>query len=407
MRPLWLFLLLLPAVPAIAAPFIEATVEPADPYVQQQVIYRVRLYRDSHLQQGDFLRPEIPDVLVRPAGSRGPYRVTRQGREMELLEETWLLFPQRSGSLKLPAPVFSGRDFYLRGKPLELDVKPRPPGSGEFPWLVTGALELRESWDGSLEGLERGERRLREIHIRAREVTGAQLPPLALPGSPAFHLYRLPPQVSETFEEGVLWGERRERFLYVARGEGQGTLPAVAVRWWDPGLEQARVKRLPAVAYRLVAGADGSPVPVTGEAEAAMPAGEGYRPYRLLWLAAAVLAAAALSWLVGSRIARALSTARGHLKLLHACMVNRPRQALEALRFLLGGREPLGLAGSGLHAAHMEALRRLDRALFGPAGTPPWQGRREWRLLRRLPALLETGGRQESREALPPLWRSG
>ena len=105
-RHLLLFtLLLIDRASGSDQPSIEAFIEPDNPYVQQQMIYTLRLYRDSHLQRGYFLQPEVPNTLLVPLQPVPAARITRQGREYEVLEQSYLLFPQRSGRLQLPAPV--------------------------------------------------------------------------------------------------------------------------------------------------------------------------------------------------------------------------------------------------------------------------------------------------------------
>lgn len=391
-------------VPAAAEPFIEVELEPAEPYVQQQVTYTLRLYRDSHLQQGDFLRPETPHVLLRHAGSSEPHRLVHQGREMEVLEERWLLFPQRSGLLELPAPVFSGRDFYLRGEPARLRVRPRPVGSGDFPWLVTDELGLTEEWNGSLEGVRGGDSRLREIRISARQVTGAQIPPLDLPPLPHFSLHRLPPRISDTFEAGELWGERVETFLYVANGEGRGMLPAIEIRWWNPEKERVVVKRLAPIGYSIEAGHSGisrqsSAAPVADEAEVKR---EGH-PW-FTWPVVLVIAMVLL-WLVRRNLPESGRKSWGHFKLFLACMRNRPRPALEALQPLLGWRNLFQVEPATQDPKLQEAYCDLVKAVYGPPSQRPWQGRAAWKQLRKLSCVVAGKRIRDHREVLPPLWR--
>ena len=51
---------------------------------------------------------------------------------MEMLEKTYLIFPQASGRLIIPGMVFSGREVFAQAKPLELMVQPPPEGVGGY-----------------------------------------------------------------------------------------------------------------------------------------------------------------------------------------------------------------------------------------------------------------------------------
>jgi len=407
-RSIVLSLLLLSWIQAgWAEPFLEASLAPPDPWVQQQVRYRVRLYRDSHLQQGHFLAPEIPDVLVLEAGPPGELRrVVREGREMELLEQEWILFPQRSGRLELPPPVFSGRDFYLRGAPLQLDVKPRPPGSGDFPWLVTTRLEITELWSGPLEGLRPGEHRVRRIRLRALAQTGAQLPIPAMAPVKGFEIQPLPARLSWHFEEGVLWGERVHAFRYLATGEAGGELPPLVVRWWDP--EQARVqeKRLPARPYRILPGEVPvvQAVPVEGRepgegAEEEESAGLGLQLF--LGAAGLVLLTVLLRYCRAGLVLW-LSWLAAQVRLWSAC---RRGDCRRATRVLVEWRRLHGWPR--MEPATRRAWEALDRACYGE-GDGAWSGRLGWPGLRRLVALPARERNPGCAGApLPPLWCSG
>ena len=408
MKALPAYLLLLVVVPVSAEPFIETLIEPENPWVQQQVRYTLRLYRDSHLQQGDFLPPEVPDVLLRHAGSSEPRPVIRDGREMELVEERWLLFPQRSGPLILPAPVFSGRDFYLKGKPSRLSVRPRPADSGDFPWLVTGELVLTQTWDGGLASLRAGDRRLRRVRVRARDVTGAQLPPLPLPELDHFEVYRLPPRITERFDDaGMLWGERLETFLFVAREAGKGRIPGVELRWWDPERKSVQKKQLAATDYRVMAGTAGAPA-ATGPGTAhrsPSAAGQWFDIRRYAWLSL-LPAVLLLWWLVRLLPAeRIWKMSWGQLRLLWACLLNRPRPALAALQYLADGKSPFHPAIMAREPELREALRRLDNAVYGPPGRHCWSGRADWKLLRKVPGFVTHRRVHREKTILPPLWR--
>lgn len=410
MRPIVLSLLLWSWIQAgWAEPVLEASLDPPDPWVQQQVRYRVRLYRDSHLQQGHFLAPEIPDVLVLDAGgTREPRRVVRGGREMELLEQEWLLFPQRSGRIVLPPPVFSGRDFYLRGAPLPLNVKPRPPGSGDFPWLVTTRLEIVEQWSGPLEGLRPGEHRVRRIRLRALAQTGAQLPIPVMAPVAGFEIQPLPARLSWRFEEGELWGERIHAFRYLATGEAEGALPPLVVRWWDPERAGVREKRLPARPYRILAGETPGVRPAPAEEREPGEGGEeevsaGPGPGLPLFLGAAGLVVMAVLLRYGRLgLARWLSWLAAQVRLWSACLRGDCRRAT---RVLVEWRRLHGWPP--MEPATRRAWEALDRACYGE-GESAWSGRQGWPGLRRLvgrPARERDPGC--AGDPLPPLWCSG
>ncbi|GEM_PF-5892021 len=400
-----LSLLLVWTLPLRGAPVLESAVEPSRPWVQEQIRYRVRLYRDSPLQRGHLLKPEIADMLVFEADEESdPQPVMRDGKRMERIERTWLLFPQRSGLYRLPAPVFSGRDFYLRGRPRRLDVRPPPSGIGNFPWLVTPRLEMEEEWSAPLLGLRPGEFRIRRIHLRALAQTGAQLPAPRMSPLPGFEIQPLPGKISNRLEAGRLWGERFLAFRYLATRPAKGEVPPVEVRWWDPRAEKVRMKRLPPRAYRIVKGATvaSPPSDVGGEEERAAANFEArsWRPaaWKVVVMGVALLLLLALAaWRRRARPRPLLGWVRAQLRLWRAC---RRRDCREAARVILSWRLR---QGGAVPQQTWAAWRRLDRACFGQEGG--WGGRREWFSLSRLlipPSRRKARGDEGS--SLPPLW---
>ena len=394
-----LLLGLLAAGAARAEPWLETEVTPREPYVQQQVRYRVILYRDSHLQQGDFFPPEIPGVLVVPGQATAPRSVVHDGRTMERLEQSWLLFPQHSGTLQLPAPLFSGRDFFLRGRPETIEVKPPPPEWGPWPWLVTDELHLEVEWNGSLEGLAPGDARIREVRLRGRALTGAQLPRLEPAPVAGFEIQPLPERVSHHFEGGELWGERRIRHRYLAVAPGRGRLPDLVVHWWSPEKAQVMESRRPGPAYAIQGPPAAEPPPDHDAPPAPDRKSPPERPLPWAWGLLGLGGLLLTGWIwkrhprAAEAVGRLLPWLWIQLRLLLACLRNDPCRAHR----LSMSWDPPPPAGDPL-------WRRLDAACYGPPAERTWSGRRAWwHLARRLPLIARRPGSRRS-QPLPPLW---
>jgi len=58
-----------------------------------------------------------------------------------------------------------------------------------------------------------------------------------------------------------------------------------------------------------------------------------------------------------------------------------------------------------LNPEQREALRDLERAVYGPPPRHHWRGRAAWRQLRKLPRLVTGKTVRDRKEVLPPLWR--
>ena len=390
MKEAWLLLSWLAVLPAAAAPELEVELTPRRPWLGQEVRYRVVLYRDSHLQQGDFLPPEVAGALLLSVGESEPEPVVRGGRDMERVTAEWRLFPLESGTLLLPAPVYTGRDLFVQGTPQRLEV--RPPPTTERPagrWLVARTLEAEQVWMGDPQALTVGEGVVRRLRVRAQGVPGALIPEPEFRTPDGLEIQRLPGRTAWRLEGGVLRGERELAVRYVARGAATGRIPDLVLGWWDARADRWHELRLPGRPYRIEPqersrNVDRPPSRSLAEREAKTGAGP---PHRLVG-AVLVVALAVLAAFFGRR--RGVSA---DARLLAACLARRPRAAA---RLLLAHRP----AGGWPPSQSLAAWERLERALYAGRGAPPCGLGAWWRLR---PLLVKARPRPRP-EPLPTLW---
>ena len=155
----------------------------------------------------------------------------KDGEQYELIEQRYLLFPQRSGNITLPSPVFSSRDLFVQGEPLTLEVQPKP--LDVQPWIVAADLVLSEAWETPEPPWRVGDHLMRTLLIEGEAVTGAQLPDLNMPALSGFSVQKVESRVIDRIEGDHLIGQRRLTFLYLPEQAGEFTLPPVALPWWD------------------------------------------------------------------------------------------------------------------------------------------------------------------------------
>ncbi len=249
--------------PDAAAPdvLVETEVTPNNPYVQGQVLYTVRLMHAVELGSGQLSDPAPENALVLPLGDELSYRTRRNGRRYSVTEHRYAIFPQASGTLVIPGPVFIGqaiegetgsplleprlvvpdaleralgetRTVRGRGRDLKVQVRRRPAAAGKGEWLPAESVLLSEYWSADPATVRVGEPVTRTVTVLARGLTGAQLPaPVqegAEPAGGALKSYP-EPSVSETQTRGIyVLGRRTQRIALVATRPGQLVLPAAA-----------------------------------------------------------------------------------------------------------------------------------------------------------------------------------
>jgi len=226
-----------------SAVFIESALDSEHPYVQQSVIYTVRLYYAVTLLDGTLDAPPIDGIDVRQLGDDAQSSAVIGGRRYNVTERRYLLTPERSGTLTLSAPSFRGRAagegfdgmfdgtaVGARGQPKTISVRPRPAQASE-PWLPAQAIALNV--DPPSGALHAGEPFTLTAKLSGEGVTAAQLPDPSVPQIPGAQVYPEASSFQDSVRDGRLLAERSRRFAIVPNAAGALLIPPIAQSWWD------------------------------------------------------------------------------------------------------------------------------------------------------------------------------
>lgn len=261
--------------------FVEASADPLNPYVQQQVHYTVKLYYAVNLSDGSLDEPALDNAVVQKLGRDKQYTATLNGRAYRVLERNYALTPEQSGSLTMPALNFRGSaadnsdptGFFRRGRSvsarsdsLQLDVRPKPFNWGAAPWLPAASLTLSDESELPNE-IKAGEPLTRTIKLRAQGLGFEQLPELELKAPAGAEVYPDKPETRTRDDGNWLYGERTRKFAIVPTQPGTLSVPAVEVQWWNTATDQIETASLPA-----------REITVTGVARATSPAAPANGP---------------------------------------------------------------------------------------------------------------------------------
>lgn len=279
-----------PASGNAAHVFVTVKVGQAQPYVQAAVPITVRLYADQPLYQASLDLHADNDVLVQQLDQDKQTSETRNGRTYQVVERKYLLFPQRSGRIRLDGPLLnaqiqdnsnpSGNDPFfsnvfgrnpfagmvnttrpirIQGDPVVLNVRPRPAGSNGHDWLPAQNVTLQETWQPDKGDIHAGDPVTRHLHLSADGLTAAQLPDLsqlmqlpdglrAYPDQPKFN--------NDTAGNNVV-GTRDQDIAIIASTPGSYKIPALHLSWWDTVGNAQREIDLPARTLDVLPSAGG------------------------------------------------------------------------------------------------------------------------------------------------------
>ncbi len=230
--------------------FIEVTVQPdtGPYYVLSQISLMVRIFYQANLTEAA-INPPSPDQASVRLLDEVPYQSDRNGERYRVLERRYAIFPERSGTLTIPAmqlsgrliekpsdrlwqPTVRGRRVKVESEPLTLEIGPRPSGfTGDF-WLPARQITLSQQISDS-EKLHVGEPVTRTVIVDAVGLEENMLEEPVWPEVPATRIYPDQPQgISRDDGEWVL-GHKEFRYAVVPEKAGELLLPEIRLDWWD------------------------------------------------------------------------------------------------------------------------------------------------------------------------------
>jgi len=258
--------------------FITSEIDTNAPYVQQQIILKVRVFHRTQWADASLSDPGFEGVGMRiqPLGKATTYDTTINGNKYQVAELVYVLFPQESGQLniapfhvtaKFPASVQkrspyggSGNDpffdqFFSRqtyekktavSKPIRLQVKPIPESFTGKHWLPAKDIQLQETWSGDVSQLKVGEPVTRTLAIIGDGVGTGQLPDITMSETDQLKNYPDQPVTDEQPSSKGLLSTRTQKFAVIPSQPGKHTIPAIEIPWWNTTLDKMQVAKIAA-----------------------------------------------------------------------------------------------------------------------------------------------------------------
>ncbi|HEX5056314.1 MAG TPA: BatD family protein [Gammaproteobacteria bacterium] len=436
--------------------FITVESSPGDPYVQAQSIVTVRLYRVPNMANENLSQLEIEggDVIVQPLDDGKNYATNLYGRQYNVHERRYAVFPQQPGLVRIKPLQYSGlrvasrRSFFdmdpfgsARGEPVRiqseaatLNVRP----AAATPWLPATRLKIEEKWSGEPTEFRVGEPLTRRLRITATGLTAEQLPELTGAPVDGFKQYPDQPSLDNQKSETGITGVREESVAFMPTRPGTYVLPAVEIKWWNTKTGKEEIARVPERSVTVLPPADGSYVPEVPQQTAPSQQTESGRTENPLapatgmpaensvwfWLSLAL----ALGWLLtglawwlqrrrhGKLSLNAVDHATADLaqaeKMLEqACRQNRADAVKDALLAWARARwehAPQSLEAIAARSGDSEALRTqlrtLNARLYAPgASAADWDGTALWQAFNAYRNSVDDGSKGRKTPSLPPL----
>ncbi len=420
--------------------FVDVSAKPRTAYVQEQIIFTVKLYRKIRIGNESTLSdPTFPDMdaVVEKLGDDHSYQTTHKGQAYAVIERRYAVYPQKSGEFKSSPVQFDGviiegnrsrglftfdpfsqttRHKRINSPSLSFKIKPAPSSMSSVPWLPARTLKLSERWSSDPGKFMAGEPITRTLTVRADGLAASLLPSLEGEAMNGFKFYPDKPVLNNDKGDNGIMGVRTQKIAILPTRSGSYIFPSIEVKWWNTTTNKMEVARLPAKNITVLPGdvdadnadqppmsADENQLSEAADAEVGsldiadmsesligVKHTNGWWPWVSLFFAMAWLATFIL-WLNASKrkfsasIATDNSTTLRKLEnqLKKHCMANDAAHAKSDLltwaKMRWPQHPPTSLtAMAGLcHAELAEALSTLDRSLYS-LEKDTWQGDRLW-----------------------------
>ena len=248
--------------------FIDVEVNEQNAYVQQQLLYTIRIFTSkafsarafSHIGSEDFKDDRISVIKV---GDENRYRSKIDNKSYEVIELKFLVFPQQAGKIVLPAPqlaaMLGGRQGFFRdpfstrrqkqvsisGEDIELNVQQKPKSYKSNWWLPAKNISLSQQWSADLQRAKVGEPITRTEIMMAQGVRAENMPELPQLSLGDAKVYPDKVERQSSFNGKDVIGKTINKMLIIPSKAGEMVIPETKISWWDVKKNQQREAILP------------------------------------------------------------------------------------------------------------------------------------------------------------------
>lgn len=235
-----------------ASVFVSGEISSTTPYVQSQVLYTFKLYFRTQISNARMELPQINDVTFFPVGNGQDYQTTINGKVYNVLEKNFAIFPNKSGTIKIPpvqlhALTFDKSASYTNDpfnfdepksitkatKDFNLSVRDVPPNYQGTIWLPAKNLSLTEQWSDNSRHWEAGTPVTRTITTTAQGLRADQLPEISIEKINGVNVYVDPPKRNNTIQNNMVVGTLEQKVTYIPNLSQSFTIPPLKINWWN------------------------------------------------------------------------------------------------------------------------------------------------------------------------------
>lgn len=243
--------------------FFETIITPQQQYPQAAIYVTRRMLYTSQARIPSMPQDkqlDISDATVLPIGSRETSREVRNGTEYYVMQWRYVVFAEKSGTLKIPGEnarvAIYGNQFRPQIRPIVAPEKTITilPIPDEYPrneaWFPASKVELTQSFDPTNTAtLNLGDALTRTISVRARDSYQSALLPVELGSIKDLRVYPEQATVDSVLDGDRVWGTQSRAFNLIPVDPGPVAIPEFRLTWWDTEAREVKVSTLPSATF--------------------------------------------------------------------------------------------------------------------------------------------------------------
>lgn len=232
-------------------------------YTSQKITVSVELLSDAFsITDAKITFPASKKYIVQAPGSAaylGQEEV--EGEAWQMVHYEYEVYALQAGKIEIPSVSVSftasmgygqpKKEFALKSESLYFDVNsPKGVKSDQFV-LVTDRFKLDFTLKPEKEQIIVGDAVALNVIQKAKGVPDILLTPVIYKSNASLRVYEKEPEL-KSGEKGKFDVSRTDRFTFVASGEGNVTLAAQEVFWWNSVTKELQTEKIPAISFEIL-----------------------------------------------------------------------------------------------------------------------------------------------------------
>lgn len=246
--------------------YLTAEINKNNPYVNQQITYKVTLYNSKQLLNANYQGPQVENALLFPLGEEKRYQIQKNDVTYLVEEQNYAIFPQKSGPLKIKSPVFSALvyDFNpervtAQDKTIKINVQPIPKEYSGKIWLPAKKVKLMEEYENSNQKIEQGNTLVRTVILEGVGIPAQLLPSLNFAEPDGINVYPEKTKNKNRITFGELVGRTEIKVTYLFNKAGKITIPELKLPWFNTESGKEEITTLPAKTFEVTPAVNAAP----------------------------------------------------------------------------------------------------------------------------------------------------